>query len=92
MNLRVRLNAITGKPDLKPHRSESHDSSNAIVDSKQLFGEGKEIDVTVFDRDKLRCGAELMGPSLIGKSTSMTFLPEGIVARVDGYGNLLLSM
>ncbi len=45
----------------------------------------------VYDRDSMPPGATIEGPAVIEEKTSTTIIPPAWRARVDDYGNLLLS-
>jgi N-methylhydantoinase A len=51
---------------------------------------GHELQVQIFDRDRLAAGEVVAGPVLIEETGSTTVVPPGWNATVDGIGCLVL--
>lgn len=51
---------------------------------------GGFTDTVVYDRYRLYPGAEVAGPAVVEERESTTVIPPGMVARVDGFGNLIV--
>jgi N-methylhydantoinase A len=54
------------------------------------FEEKGFVEVPVYEREKLGCGTEIVGPCIIEEKISTTFLPFGSRADIDGYGNIVI--
>ena len=52
---------------------------------------GSEEPAKVFNRDQLKTGTEFEGPAVVSEYAATIFVAPGWTARVDQYGNLLLS-
>jgi N-methylhydantoinase A len=59
--------------------------------SEAVFS-GQKVRAAVYNRDELRAGAELRGPCIVTEYSSTTLIPKGAKARVDVYGNLIISL
>jgi len=71
-----------GRPDaaLKGHR-------------KVYFGEiGEPAECAIFDRALLRAGDVVDGPAVIEQMDTTTVLPPHVAARLDRYGNLIVTI
>jgi N-methylhydantoinase A len=44
----------------------------------------------VYDRDLLDAGNEFRGPAIVEQMDATTFVPAGMIARVDAWLNLML--
>jgi N-methylhydantoinase A/oxoprolinase/acetone carboxylase beta subunit len=53
--------------------------------------EGRDHDLSVYDRDGLRPGHRVRGPARIAEFSATTLVPAGWAARVDGRGQLRLA-
>ena len=56
-----------------------------------LAEDGKFSSVDCYSREHLEFGNKLRGPSLVEGTESSVLIPEGWVASVDGYSNLVIS-
>lgn len=50
------------------------------------------VETAVYRRDDLTAGATIDGPAIIGQLDATTLVPPGATARVDDYGNLLITV
>jgi len=60
-------------------------------DRARVFLDGAERDIPLFARATLRPGQRFAGPAVVRQSDCTTCLPDGYRARVDAYGNLILT-
>lgn len=91
VNLRLRMVA-PGEP-YKPMRQElvPGDGSAACYAERPVFFDGRFIGTQFYRRDGLHPGDAIRGPAMITEYTAATVLPPGATARVDGFGNLIIS-
>ena len=60
------------------------------VGTGQLFIDGEQTTVPIFDRETFNNGASLCGPAIIKEATGTNVVEPGWAARVDEFGNLIL--
>ncbi len=53
---------------------------------------GGPVETAVYGRDSLVAGTEIEGPAVVGQVDATTLLPPQSLARVDEYGNLLITV
>ncbi len=63
------------------------DRRGAVFDAN----EGR-IETAVYRRDDFTAGATIDGPAIVGQNDATTLIPPGSTARVDEYGNLLITV
>ncbi len=92
VNLRLRRIAA-GEP-YAPERREQQpgDGSEACYAQRQVYFDGEFLSTRFYRRDGLRSGDLVHGPALITEYTAATVLPPGSSAKVDGIGNLVISI
>jgi N-methylhydantoinase A/oxoprolinase/acetone carboxylase beta subunit len=90
VNLRVKAVAITPKIPLTRERGSAAQDPKAVIRKQPICHGGRTYVGAVLDRSRLRPGNRLAGPALVIDPESTTFLPPGSVARVDGFGNLVI--
>jgi N-methylhydantoinase A len=56
------------------------------------FGPHAPADTPVFDRSRLRAGAEIVGPAIVEQLDATTVVHPGDRARVDGHANLNITL
>ena len=61
------------------------------IASSRFYYEGNWYDSTIYDRNKLSTGLEVVGPAIVGEMDSTTIVLPGYVAMVDKVGNLLIN-
>ncbi|MDG1080860.1 MAG: hydantoinase/oxoprolinase family protein, partial [Porticoccaceae bacterium] len=61
------------------------------IASSRFYYEGNWYDSTIYDRNKLSTGLEVVGPAIVGEMDSTTVVLPGYVATVDKVGNLLIN-
>lgn len=50
------------------------------------------VETAIYRRDSFPAGIEIEGPALVGQVDATTLIPPGSVARVDEYGNVLITI
>jgi N-methylhydantoinase A len=69
------------------------DTPAPVVTRPVTFGVGDgPVQTPVYRRSDFGAGAEIAGPAVIGQVDATTLLPPGSSARVDEYGNLMITV
>ena len=91
VNLRLKMSLPVEPPKAAP-RAESGESPvrAKLEDVDAVFAEGT-VSTGVFRRDLLETGNLVQGPALVVQFDSTTVMPPGWSARVDSWGNLILT-
>jgi N-methylhydantoinase A len=91
VNLRLRMVAA-GEPYTPAYREPvPGDGRAACYAERPLHFAGRWMPARHYRREGLAPGDAIPGPALITEYTSATALPPGWCARVDGFGNLVIS-
>jgi N-methylhydantoinase A len=89
----LRTAAIGRRPpfDLKA-LAPSADSTReaALRGSRKVWFDGGWHEASIWDRLALPVGAEVEGPAILEQPDATTVIDPGLVARVDGLGNLVV--
>jgi N-methylhydantoinase A len=92
VNLRLRMTA-PAEPYSPPFRTPvTGNAASACYSERDIFFDGDFMPSRLYRRDKLVPGDTIHGPAMITEYTSATVLPPASTARVDGYGNLILTI
>ena len=92
VNLRLRMIA-PGEPYTPPQReSIPGDGRAACYAEGSVFFDGQPLPTRFYRRDQLVPGDTFRGPALITEYTAATVLLPGALLRVDGFGNLILTV
>jgi N-methylhydantoinase A len=69
-------------------------AEDALIGTRDVhFAEaGGWVPAAIYDRERLKPGAELAGPAIVEQPDSTTVVPPGAEVRVDRYGNLVLDV
>jgi len=67
------------------------DSSHAIVDTHEVYFQGKWVETKVYDRAQLKTTDEFNGPAIITEFDSTTVVLSGYKAQVDAQFNILIT-
>jgi N-methylhydantoinase A len=81
---------LSDKPELPAIDRSSRSLDAAACGSRTVVFDGSELQVTLFDRDRLPCGQPVNGPALVEEGGSTTVVPPGWSAEVDPVGCLIL--
>jgi N-methylhydantoinase A len=92
VNVRVRM--VSAAEAFTPAVQPLHegDGSHALIDTRQVYFDGRFQETRDYDRDLLRPGNTFAGPAIVSEYSSATVLPFGDVLRVDGLGNLVIEV
>jgi N-methylhydantoinase A len=92
VNLRLRM-AAAPEPYSPPYREPiPSDAPPVFYAERDIYFDGRFIPSRLYRRDALVPGDLIHGPALITEYTSATILPPACSARVDGYGNIIISV
>lgn len=86
VNVRLQAVGSVDKPAITAEVITSNDASEARIGTKA----SADGEMVLYDREKLRSGAEFAGAALIFQLDSTVFVPAGWRGKVDGYRNLVL--
>jgi 5-oxoprolinase (ATP-hydrolysing)/N-methylhydantoinase A len=91
LSFRVRASGAT--PKLALRQADIHESGESALKGhrKAYFGEGF-VEAAVYDRYRLRAGAEVKGPAIIEEREATTVVPPGDLLTVDEAGNLRIKI
>ena len=92
INVRMRMTAKTEAVELPWREVRAGDGSQAVVKTRKIFFDEEWLESKVYGREALVPGDSFAGPALITEYSATTVLPPGCVARVDGFGNLVIEV
>lgn len=92
VNLRVRGRGNLGRPELP--RVDVGTAEMALVDTRVVYFRGMKepLDCKIYKRELLGSGSQFDGPAVVEEKTSTTLVPPGFNAKVDDYGNVIISI
>jgi len=92
VNLRLRMIA-EGEPYTPMRRDPVPGNGDAACYAKRdVFFNDRFLKSLFYSRDKLAPGDVIRGPAMITEYTAATVIPPGDTMRVDGFGNLVISI
>ncbi len=93
VNLRVTAVGGIVKPVLRRLDRSDGNAGEALTGRRKVYFEEMDgrADCPIYDRYALSAGVEVPGPAIIEERDSTTVVHPGYAARVDDYGNLLIS-
>jgi N-methylhydantoinase A len=89
--LRLRLPVPKYEPRTGTTARSAQRGDNAIKGKRAIFLYGATAEATLYDRARLVLGTELEGPAVVEQFDATTVVPAGWRARVDSYGNLIIT-
>ncbi|MCH8077287.1 MAG: hypothetical protein IIC64_15895 [SAR324 cluster bacterium] len=98
----LRLTAVGKLPPLPRKRARKAERATsgggggpgaALKEQRPLWlkEEGRAVDCPVYDRYALCAGDALDGPAVVEEMDASTVVPGGFSARLDDYGNLVMT-
>ncbi len=63
----------------------------AIIGKSTVFMEGKDMQATLYRRDKLKAGNKIEGPAIVLEMDSTSVILSGHTGNVDQFGNILIA-
>ena len=92
VNARLRAVGRGPRPAFETLPEEGPDASQARLGTHPVwFSPDGPTPTALYDRDRLRAGNRFTGPAVVFQLDATTLIPPGWLARVDGWGNLLLT-
>jgi N-methylhydantoinase A len=91
VNLRVRATGITDKPSAEKIAKAAKGEKMHATGSLDCVLDGKRQTAALIDRKQLRSGDSFVGPAVISEYSATTLVPASWRARVDAYGQILLT-
>jgi N-methylhydantoinase A len=94
VNVRVRTIVPVELPERVPARLGPPAPDAARIGERDAYFQslGGFAPTPVFDRGLLAPGAEVEGPAIVEQLDTTTVIGPGWVGRLDGYGNLMLTL
>jgi len=92
VNLRLRMVAPGEHWSPSLRECVPGDGASARYGEREIFLDEGFLAAPLYRREALTPGNRINGPALITEYTSATLLPRDCAARVDGFGNLILSI
>lgn len=92
VNVRVRMTSRTPAVELPWREPRAGDGSQAVLKSRAIFFGGAWCESMVYGREALMPGDSFAGPALITEYSATTVVPPGCLAKVDGFGNVVIEV
>jgi N-methylhydantoinase A len=92
VNLRLRMTAASEPWSPATQDAVPGNGSAACYATRDIFFRGRFVASRLYRRDGLIPGDSIDGPALVTEYTAATVLPPGSRARVDNFGNLVISI
>jgi len=90
ITLRVDAIGVTHRPSLEPD-AEGPPAATP-VGARDVWSDGRRVRAAGFDGAALRPGDAIAGPAVVDYAGNTAWVPEGVRARVDGWGSLVLEI
>lgn len=91
VNIRLRARGVPMKPEVAPLPETGHAMpAEALLSEEDVVFNGRTLRSPVVNREALLPGNGVGGPAVVVEYSATTVVPPGWVARVDGYGNLII--
>ena len=91
VNVRCRATGMTEKPPAQKFAPPSRTEPSLPSQTVQLTFHGRQLKPLLYQRDNLRAADVFSGPAIIAEYSATTLIPPDWQARVDNYGQLLLT-
>jgi N-methylhydantoinase A len=91
VNLRVTGVGPMRRPPVARSTVLDGDAGRARTGSRPVFFDGAFVETPVYDRARLGAGDQLEGPAIVEEQGSTTVVFPTLAARVDDFGNLILT-
>ena len=91
VNVRLAARGKVEPPEFARREAAGEDPKDAVLQMGTAVFDGKNVEAPVYDRVELRPGNKFAGPAIVVEKSATTVVAPDFVAKVDGYGNLILS-
>lgn len=91
VNIRTSIIGINRKPAVPRLRRRKGTIGDAIIVRRDAWFDETQVNVAVYERDKLPIDTPFDGPAIIEEDGSTTVITPGWTARIDRSGNLRLT-
>ncbi len=91
VHIRLVAAAQSTLPALPREEDHGPDASQALLGRKPVWFNQKALFSLLFQRELLKSGNRFYGPAVVFQYDTTTVIPPGWQAKVDGYGNLILT-
>jgi N-methylhydantoinase A len=91
VNLRLSSFGVVKKSVFPIYESKGKSVVQAQKDERQVYFQGRFLEMPIYERDLLPCEEAVKGPAVIEENGATTVIPPDWRVRMDSYGNLLLS-
>jgi len=92
MNFRV---AVIGKRPTLDMRvfapNNGKPADQCMVGTREVYADGQRHNAKIYERLELAVGAKVTGPAILEQPDTTIFVDPGLVAKVDEYGNLIIT-
>ncbi|KAE8381930.1 Hydantoinase/oxoprolinase-domain-containing protein [Aspergillus bertholletiae] len=93
--MRLEVVAVDASPSIElPHLNDStanKPSADAMIAKKEIIIEGKTLEATLWDREKINYqGVRVHGPCIVTEMDSNTLILPGCYGEIDAIGNILI--
>lgn len=92
VNLRVACWGKVSKPEISEQPATGTSLESAAKGTWDVYIGGEFLKTTIYSRERLESGAEIVGPAVIEQKDSTTLLLPDSVGRIDGYKNILIEL
>ncbi len=89
VNLRVQLRGL--RPRV-PLTEVPTGTGGAPTGARRIWLDGRPVQARVYERESLGQGDRLVGPAIVEQPDTTVLVPDGHIATVDRFGNLLVRM
>jgi len=91
MNYRIAVIGRRPKLDMAVFASvDGKPAEDCRIGTRKVFADGEWHEAGVYERLQLAFGASIAGPALLEQADTTIFVDPGLVAVVDGFGNLVI--
>ena len=74
-----------------PKSGSRNPAATAAIGKSVVFMDGKDMEATLYRRDKLKAGNKIEGPAIILEMDSTSVILNGCTGNVDKFGNILIA-
>lgn len=90
VNFRTKVFIPLPTPEVKKQKFAGSDASPALVSQRNCFFDGRFVETSIYDGDKLLPGNIIKGPAVIELVTTTVVIPPEFTCTVNEFGDYLL--